>query len=104
MCEIHRDVSFCSYTVADYDTKPLIIQDTLLNSITVNHPLVINDPFVRFYAGANIIVDSCNVGTLCIIDLKPRPDFDEKSTKILMDMTEMVTELFITSGLKKYLG
>ena len=94
--EVHRDLSFCSHTIAGYCKNPLIIHDTHLSELGVNHPAVLNEPFVRFYAGACIKVGSYNIGTLSVTDVKPRPDFDERCSDILLDMADVAAEMFIS--------
>ena len=74
----------------------VIIVDTLKNEIIANHPLVVNEPRVRFYAGANIIVDNCNVGTFCIMDFNPRNEFDTNSVNNLLDITAIITDSFVS--------
>jgi sigma-B regulation protein RsbU (phosphoserine phosphatase) len=70
-----RGVSFCQYTI--HRNEPFIIPDTLLHPIGRNHPLVVGDPFVRFYAGVPLAGPrGKKIGTFCLIDTKPR-EFDE---------------------------
>src|SRR5277367_3554868 len=49
LTETPRDVSFCQYTI--HRNEPFIIPDTHLHPIGRNHPLVVGEPYVRFYAG-----------------------------------------------------
>jgi hypothetical protein len=66
-----RDVSFCNYTIKQDDV--VIVQDTLADERFKNNVLVTGEPFVRFYAGATLTTkDGYAIGTLCIIDFKPR--------------------------------
>src|SRR5471030_451435 len=50
-CQVQtgRGVSFCQYTI--HCDEPFIIPDTHLHPMGRNHPLVVGDTFVRFYAG-----------------------------------------------------
>jgi len=63
--------SFCEtfFTHAD---DLVIAQDTLLDPRFSSHPLVVNAPFIRFYAAARLIVDGHTLGTLCAYDVQPR--------------------------------
>lgn len=51
----------------------MVVLDTLFDPRFVNNPLVTGDPWVRFYAGAQIKVDSLPFGALCVIDVCPCP-------------------------------
>jgi len=51
----------------------LVVPDTAQDSRFSHNPLVTNEPYVRFYAGAPIITsDGFTVGTLCVLDTVPR--------------------------------
>ncbi|SHI34834.1 GAF domain-containing sensor histidine kinase [Wenxinia saemankumensis] len=66
-----RSHSLCSRTILS--DRPLILTDTLSHEDFSTHPAVTDDPHVRFYAGAPIILRSGSaVGSLCGIDMRPR--------------------------------
>lgn len=70
-CETSRDLSFCAYAINQDDI--FIVNDTLLDSRFFDHPSVVNDPKIRFYAGYPILSPlGYKVGTVCIMDHKPR--------------------------------
>ncbi len=76
--ETPRDISFCGHVVAAENLK-LIVPDTTLDARFADNPLVANDPNIRFYAGVPLITsDSYTLGTLCVIDRKPRTITDEQ--------------------------
>lgn len=51
-----------------------------------NNPQVVGPPHIRFYAGAPLrTADGHNVGSLCIIDDKPRDEFPPRSRLILKE-------------------
>ena len=55
-----------------------------------DNPLVTGDPRIRFYAGAPIDSPSGNkVGTLCVIDRKPR-DLSPEDLETLRDLADMI--------------
>ncbi|APX92393.1 hypothetical protein BWR19_05250 [Halomonas sp. 1513] len=69
--ETPRDISFCGHAVAA--NAPLIIEDTLAHPDFADNPLVTGPPFIRFYAGFPLRpIDGHVVGTLCLIDTRPR--------------------------------
>jgi diguanylate cyclase (GGDEF)-like protein len=66
-----RAVSFCAHAILKEET--LVVPDATADPRFAGNPLVIGEPFIRFYAGHPIhAVDGSRVGTLCIIDRKPR--------------------------------
>lgn len=81
----------------------LVINDALSDSRFLNNDLVINDPKIRFYAGAPLITTGKKVlGNLCIIDKKPREITEDQKralqiiAKKVMDKIEslkLVTQL-----------
>ncbi|OYX04716.1 MAG: hypothetical protein B7Z05_07910, partial [Thiotrichales bacterium 32-46-8] len=88
VCETGRDVSFCGHTILSQDIFE--ITDALLDARFADNPLVVGDPKIRFYAGAPLITQTgFAVGTLCIIDTKPRKlTTDERQA--LRDMADEV--------------
>ncbi len=73
LCETALNASVCAYTLAEADL--LTIPDLTTDPRTQNNPLVIGEPFIRFYAGAPLHDPNGQVlGSLCVIDRKPRPE------------------------------
>jgi len=66
-----RSISFCQYAIIDNDIFE--IKDALQDIRFKDNPLVKGDPNIRFYAGVPLTDDEgYNIGTLCLIDRKPR--------------------------------
>lgn len=86
--ETHRDISFCGHAILG--DEPFVIPDTLEDERFADNPLVINEPNIRFYAGCPLKApDGQKLGTLCIIDRKPR-DLSVDDIEILTDLAAMV--------------
>ena len=85
--ETSRDISFCGHAILGNDV--FIIPDTFEDPRFADNPLVLNDPGIRFYAGCPLTVGGHKLGTLCIIDKKPR-EFGEEDVNALKDLASMV--------------
>jgi PAS domain S-box-containing protein len=70
-CEAGRGPAFCSHTLLEPDW--LLVPDTLLDDRFHDNPMVLGEPFVRFYAGVPLRTsDGLAVGALCVKDIRPR--------------------------------
>ena len=82
--ETSRDISFCGHTMLG--TEVFVIPDALEDERFADNPLVTDSPNIRFYAGCPISsIEGYNLGTLCIIDTKPR-HFTEDDLEALKDL------------------
>jgi len=68
--ETPRDISFCGHAIQGKDV--FIISDASKDERFADNPLVKGPPHIRFYAGCPLRIDDLPMGTLCIIDQKPR--------------------------------
>ncbi|MEO6076764.1 MAG: PAS domain S-box protein [Dokdonella sp.] len=79
--EVSHEHAFCTHAMLGHDI--LEIPDTLLDPKFCNNVLVCGEPNVRFYAGAPIMLDGMNLGTVCVIDRIPRMlDATQKATLV----------------------
>ncbi|MBW4691558.1 MAG: PAS domain S-box protein [Lyngbya sp. HA4199-MV5] len=71
LVETPRDVAFCSHAILQPDL--LLVPETLADERFANHPAVVAEPHVRFYAGMPLVMpDGHALGTLCVVDFAPR--------------------------------
>ncbi len=70
--EISREISFSSHVI-NHPIEPLIIQDLRADKRFADHPFVIGEPYIVFYAGVPLTnPDGYALGTLCVLDKKPK--------------------------------
>jgi phosphoribosyl 1,2-cyclic phosphodiesterase/DNA-binding NarL/FixJ family response regulator len=87
--ETPRDLAFCSYTI--HDDELFVVPDTLADPRFADSPVVAAGPRVRFYAGRPVRIDGHRVGTLCVIDQRPR-QLSAEDLRILDDLAGLVEE------------
>lgn len=86
VCETGLDVSFCAHALTLDDI--LVIPDARLDVRFAQNPLVLGEPFVRFYAGMPLITPRGHaLGTLCIIDRRPRNGLSPQDRQHLRALT-----------------
>lgn len=88
-----RDISFCGHTILHDEV--MVVKDARKDERFHDNPLVLGPPFIRFYAGAPLTLSSGHrVGTLCLIDQKPRQLEEEEldHLRVLAHMVSMELE------------
>jgi len=89
-----RDISFCGHAILEQ--QPLIVPDARLDRRFADNPLVLGEPYVRFYAGHPLAGPrGYLVGTLCLVDREPRTltDNEMQVLKQLARMAEAQLQL-----------
>ena len=86
--ETPRDIAFCSTAILS--SEVMIVPDTLKDERFRNHPLVVSEPNIRFYAGAPLITEEgFALGTLCVVDRTPR-EFSPEQKEALKALSRLV--------------
>jgi GAF domain-containing protein len=90
--ETSRDVSFCAHAI----TRPglFIVPDATQDARFAQHPFVIGEPKIRFYAGAPLVTpDGHALGTLCVLDKLPRELRPEQQQALRVLAHHVVSQL-----------
>lgn len=86
-----REESFCAYAILD--SQPLIVNDALTDERFRNHPAVLGDIKVRFYAGVPITTPKgFNLGMLCVVDSVPR-ELEPEKLEVLQKLGNQICNL-----------
>ena len=92
--ETPREISFCTHAIRGDQT--FIVKDAQADPRFADNPLVVQDPFIRFYVGVPLQTsEGHNIGTLCAMDtivreLKPRQlRMFEDLARLVMDELEL---------------
>ncbi|TWI55736.1 EAL domain-containing protein (putative c-di-GMP-specific phosphodiesterase class I) [Pseudomonas duriflava] len=89
--ETPREQSFCTYAILS--DKPFVVPDTLQDPRFQNNPLVTGEPYIRFYTGVPLLTQNgLGLGSLCIIDTKPRPPLNTHEIECLTWLADLVME------------
>lgn len=94
-CETSREVSFCAHALRQH--RVMVVPDALADPRFADNPMVVGGPRIRFYAGAPLHIRGGHcIGTLCIIDQRPR-DLSENERTLLEDLGKLVEKELIAA-------
>lgn len=68
--ELPREVAFCAHAILQPEA-PLLVPDATRDPRFSDNPLVV-DGDLRFYAGVPLLAGGHAVGTVCVVDTRPR--------------------------------
>ncbi|MDI1257035.1 MAG: ATP-binding protein [Flavobacterium sp.] len=91
--ESNRKDAFCAHAIIDPDDI-FTIKDSRLDERFHDNPLVVGEPHVIFYTGVPLVSpDGFALGTLCVIDDKPK-ELDAEQLATLKALSNQVVSLF----------
>ncbi len=88
--ETPRNISFCGHAILGNEL--FLVPDAAEDERFHDNPLVTGAPSIRFYAGCPLkVANGHKMGTLCLIDDKPR-HLDEEDKALLQDLAVMAEQ------------
>lgn len=88
--ETERAISFCGHAI--HEIEPFVVEDASKDPRFADNPLVVEWPFIRFYAGAPLRVGGGSaIGTLCLIDPAPR-SINDRDLELLKSFANLATQ------------
>lgn len=85
--ETPLEMSICAHAIKQEDL--FIVPDTLQDTRFRENPMVVGEPYIRFYAGAPLInEDGYALGTLCVLDRQPR-ELDPEQKQALKSLRQL---------------
>ncbi|TCN32527.1 PAS domain S-box-containing protein [Sinorhizobium americanum] len=83
--------SFCAHAIGD--RGPFLVLDASAHPVLRHNRKVAQAPFLRFYAGAPIVLGGQAVGTVCVLDGTPRAEIAAKQLDALQEIADAAASL-----------
>ncbi len=100
--EFSREISFCGHTIAA-EAAVFEIHDATQDERFLDNPLVVEEPYIRFYAGVPLINNNgFKMGTISVMDTKPG-ELNEEQIYTLQSLARQVVKLLDQNLLNKQL-
>jgi GAF domain-containing protein len=90
MADTPRSWAFCNHTILQ--NRCMVAEDLASDPRFADNPAVVDAPSFRFYAGCPVVdPDGFALGSLCVIDTKPRT-LDETQKHILTNLAALASD------------
>ncbi|MBF0372085.1 MAG: GAF domain-containing protein [Alphaproteobacteria bacterium] len=100
--ETPREVAFCARAILGPDV--FMVPDAAADPRFSSNPLVVEQPGIRFYAGAPLVTpEGFALGTMCVIDRRARQALSPAQTQVLQDLAAVVMDLMEARRLRRKL-
>ena len=86
--------SFTAALVGASDISSLVVLDALADERFAKTELVTGEPYVRFHAGAPVVVRGQKIGALCVMGPEPCTEFDTTLVEELIELAGLCGSLF----------
>jgi signal transduction histidine kinase len=98
--ETPRNIAFCDHSIRGYELFEVL--DANDDDRFRENPLVIQEPRMRYYAGVPLTTpEGHNLGTLCVIDLKPRKLSSFQKYALQVMAKQVVIQLELKEKIRK---
>jgi GAF domain-containing protein len=95
--DLPRELSLCAITIEK--NRTLVISNAGTDPAYREHPLVAGGPEARFYAGHPVsTADGWRIGTLCLIDDRPRTFTDDDEVDLQRLAAQVQIEMWLSPG------
>lgn len=97
--ETSREIAFCNHTI----TKPdlFVVQDAHQDPRFSSNPLVVGNPYIRFYAGVPLMTsDGQSLGSLAVLDRVPRVLTTDQMLALRILGKEVISQFELRKALK----
>lgn len=89
VCETEREIAVCHHAICG--TETFVVLNLREDPRFAKNPLVTGEPKLAFYAGMPLIMpNGAALGTLCVLDTKPRYEWSNNDDECLKDLADIV--------------